>query len=98
MNEEQKSYDDGIRDGKIAAIEDSIDGLREAIDGMGKAIRSEIAPMRKAVLGNGTTEGSMVSRLAVLCTKVATNRKLIFVMLSALVGVVIGGSVTHWAF
>jgi len=83
---DEKTYDDGLRDGKIEAIEGSLKGLRESMDSMGEALRGEMAPIRKALVGNGSPKGSLISSCAVLCSKVAFNRLLIVFMLTSIVG------------
>jgi len=95
-----KTYENGVRDGRIKAIEDQQIHMQDlvletrkemlaAVNGLGTSIRNEFEPMSKALLGNGDAEKGLCTRFAVLSTKVFTNRKLFYLVITLLVASIV---------
>ena len=90
---DNKTYLDGVRDGKIESIEERLDTYENVIQGVGDSLRAEFAkrldPISVALLGNGDPSKGLASRFAALVSTVNTNRWLIGLVLAALVGTII---------
>jgi len=88
-----KTYLDGVRDGKIEAIEERIGAYEATVQGIGDSLRDEFAkrldPISVALLGNGDPSKGLASRFSALCSTVNTNRWLLGLVLAALVGTII---------
>ena len=95
-----KTYENGMRDGRITAVEEQQIRMQdlvletrkemiEAVNGLGTSIRNEFEPMSKALLGNGDTEKGLCTRFAVLSAKVFTNRKLFYLVITLLIASIV---------
>ena len=86
-----KTYEDGLRDGRVAALEGEVLEIKGDIQGMTNSLRDEfckrIDPISKALLGNGNPQSGLAYRFTGVAKTAATNRWLIGIMLVAMVGV-----------
>jgi len=86
-----KTYEDGLRDGKVAGLEGEISEIKKDIQGMTSSLRTEfcrrIDPISQALLGNGNPQNGLAYRFTGVAKTAATNRWLIGIMLVAMIGV-----------
>ena len=84
-----KTYEDGLRDGRVAALESEVSEFKADIQGMVCSLRDEfckrIDPISHALLGNGTPQNGLVTRFADVYRMAATNRWLIGIVLVAII-------------
>ncbi len=98
--QQKDTYEDGLRDGRIEALEGGLAGLRqemhdgfarmgtvfdEGLSGLGNSIREEFRPVCETVRGNGDPKKGIISRLAVVEEALAIHRWLLSCMIAAIV-------------
>ena len=108
MPQNDRTYEDGLRDGRIEALEGEVGTLRQemregfekmgatvstAVASLGEAIRDEFKPVCEIVRGNGDAKKGLVSRLATLEETVSAHRWLIGMIVVALIGNVVATAV-----
>lgn len=89
MLEENRRYDDGLRDGKALAVREEMDDLKESTQKKLDKLSGEFRHLRIALIGNGEKDNCIVSRLVTLETEVLFSRKLIFSLFALIMGLAV---------
>jgi len=95
-----KTYLDGVRDGKIESMEERLDNYENVIQGIGDSLRAEFAkrldPISVALLGNGDPSKGLAFQFPKVAgavdtnrNSISTNRWLIGLVLAAIIGITI---------